>query len=132
MENDNRKEWERKMEESYNFLKNYAENNYEEFPKIDYYQTARENEEIFRNVLRDLKLKDESDLEKTFEKYSEGDRSNKFTIINFLKPSEDSVRIIYELTSPPGGFEKGVGAEIEYKLNPDKSIKSKKQISSWM
>ena len=64
----------------------------------DYFDTAKKNEAVFRNVLRDLKnngsqrpmgfyvpedLETEAGLDVIFEKYSRGNRYGRFTITNF-------------------------------------------------
>ena len=109
----------------------------------DYYQTARENEAVFRNMLKDLRdnrenrpmgiyvpkdLETEAELDGLFEKYSEGHRQGRFTILNFKKPTEDSASISFEDVA----ILSGGGAELEYKVNEDNSVEYQKMISNWM
>ncbi len=113
------------------------------FPVKDYYKTARENEDIFRNVLKDLKenrterpmgslvpedLDVESKLDDLFEKYSEGNRRGIFTILNFTKPDKQSATIMFEDVAVLSGG----GAELEYKIKKDNSVEYRKRIASWV
>jgi len=113
----------------------------------DYYQTARENEEIFRNVLRDLRknrakrpmgeyipknLKTELSLNEIFDKYSK--RSHEltniisimggFAITNFTRPNKSKATIEFQDIAPLSGG----GAELEYLIKKDKSVKYKKPV----
>lgn len=109
----------------------------------DYYQTAKENESVFRNILRDLKscrkerpmgtyipedLDTEANLEEIFKKYSEGNRYGRFTILNFLRPNRNLAVISFEDIA----FLSGAGAELEYLIRQDDSIEYKRQTSVWM
>ncbi|MBN2454513.1 hypothetical protein JXB11_03125 [Candidatus Woesearchaeota archaeon] len=100
----------------------------------DYYETARENEEVFRNVLRDLRdnrgkrpmgmyvpedLETEASLDEIFQKYSEGQRMGRFTIDSFSRPEKTRATISFRDVAPLSGR----GAELEYLVNDDNSIK---------
>ena len=108
----------------------------------NYYQTAIENEEIFRNILRDLKnhkeerpmgiyvpkgLETEAELQDIFTKYSKGDRYGKFTITLFSKSKEGkSARIGFrDIACLSGG-----GADLEYLVNPDNSVVFNKALTT--
>ena len=100
----------------------------------DYYETARENEEVFRNVLRDLRdnrgkrpmgiyvpedLETEARLNKIFQQYSEGERMGRFTITSFSRPKKTRATIEFrDVALLSGG-----GAELEYLVNDDNSVK---------
>ncbi len=109
----------------------------------NYYQTAIENEDIFRNVLRDLRdnrkerpmgayvpedLETEANLQDIFTKYSGGYRYGKFTIILFSRLTTDNLaRIIFQdIACLSGG-----GADLEYVVNPDNSVVFKKAVTTW-
>ncbi len=112
--------------------------------EIDYYQTARENESLFRNILIDLKsnrdkrpmgycipenLDSESDLDEIFKKYSEGrNRMGEFTITNFAKLSENSVEISFQDVAPLSGG----GVTLEYIIDEKDSLKFKKAKNVFM
>jgi hypothetical protein len=113
------------------------------FERINYYQTARENEKIFRNILRDLKenrehrggwlfipcdIDAESSLEELFHKYSKGNRYGIFTITDFTRPKKRSAKISFEDSACLSGG----GATLEYKVNEDNSVKYKKAESVFM
>jgi len=100
----------------------------------DYYPTARENEEVFRNVLTDLRdsreerpmeryvpkdLDPEMELDEIFQRYSRGYRRDKFTITNFTRPDESRATI--ELNHLTRIRSKGVG--LEYLVRGDNSVK---------
>ncbi|MCK4647667.1 hypothetical protein KAT24_01925 [Candidatus Pacearchaeota archaeon] len=114
----------------------------------DYYLIARENEEIFRNILKDLRenreerpmgeyipkdLKTELSLDETFVRYSK--RNGKltrmisimggFTITNFTRPNKSKATIEFQNIAPLSGG----GAELEYLIKKDKSVKYKKPTS---
>ncbi len=115
----------------------------------DYYLIARENEEIFRNVLKDLRenraerpmgeyipegLETELLLDEIFDKYSKRDRKSEipasliggFTITNFTRPNNKSkVTIEFQDIAPLSSG----GAELEYLIKKDKSVKYKKLVS---
>ena len=102
-----------------------------------YYKTARENEEVFRNVLRDLRdnrekrpmgiyvpkdLETEASLDQIFEKYSEGIRVGIFTITSFSRPEKTRAKLKFQnITLFSGG-----GTELEYLVNDDNSVKYEK------
>ncbi|MFA5953280.1 MAG: hypothetical protein WC812_01680 [Candidatus Pacearchaeota archaeon] len=99
------------------------------FDVQDYYKTARENEEVFRNVLRDLRarkvmyvprnLETEANLDEIFQRYSEGQRMGKFTITSFSRPERTRATIGFCDVAPLSGG----GAELEYLVNDDNSVK---------
>jgi len=107
---------------------------------INYYQTARENEEVFRNILRDLKenrerrpfipgdLDTESNLDEIFQKYSEGNRYGIFTITNFTRPKRRSATISFN----DSAMLSGGGATLEYRVERDNSVRYKKLESLFM
>jgi len=99
----------------------------------DYYHIARENETVFRNVLRDLRdqrahrpigcivpsdLETDATLERIFEKYSNGERTRKFTIVSFSMPENAKAVIGFKDAAPLSGG----GAELEYLVNADGSV----------
>jgi len=113
----------------------------------DYYQTAKENEEVFRNVLRDLRenrikrplgeyvpedLETDLSLDEIFAKYSK--RSPKlanivslmggFTITNFTRPNKSKATIRFQNIAPLSGG----GAELEYLVKKDDSVQYKKPV----
>ncbi|MBS3116108.1 hypothetical protein J4421_00775 [Candidatus Woesearchaeota archaeon] len=107
------------------------------FGAQDYYQTARKNEEVFRNVLRDLRdnrgkrpmgiyipedLKTEVSLDEIFQQYSEGQRMGRFTITSFSRPEKTRATIGFRDVAPLSGG----GAELEYLVNDDNSVKYEK------
>jgi hypothetical protein len=98
--------------------------------ELDYFGSARKNEAVFRNILRDLNanreirpaknsipkhIETEAPLEAILEKYSTGPG---FTIIDFGR-EEDNAGIVYQknFDNPFDG-----GASIIYKVNPDYSV----------
>ncbi len=109
------------------------------YPIKNYYQTARENEEVFRNVLRDLKnnrskrpmgryipkdLETEIKLDKIFQRYSQGVRDGRFTIINFARPNKTKATIEFQDIAVLSGG----GAELEYLVKENNSVKYKKPL----
>ena len=103
----------------------------------DYYPIARENEEVFRNVLKDLHdnrgkrpmgiyipedLETEASLDKIFQMYSEGQRIGRFTITSFSRPEKTRATIGFKDVAPLSGG----GAELEYLVNDDNSVKYEK------
>ncbi|MCX6815876.1 MAG: hypothetical protein NT120_03420 [Candidatus Aenigmarchaeota archaeon] len=99
----------------------------------NYLQTARENEEVFRNVLRDLRgniakmpmgmyvpenLETEAPLDEIFKTYSQGMRHGIFTICNFTKPDKTTATIQFQDVA----ITSGGGAELEYEVNEDNSV----------
>ena len=100
----------------------------------DYYETARENEEVFRNVLRDLRdnrekrpmgmyvpenLETEASLDEIFRQYSEGQRMGRFTITSFSRPEKTKAKLGFQDIAPLSGG----GAELEYLIKDDNSVK---------
>ncbi len=109
----------------------------------DYFPTARQNEPVFRAILRDIKnpvgkplgaaivpsdLDTESDLERLFEKYSQGERTRKFTISGFTRPSQDRATIMIQNTAPLSGG----GVELIYAINQDNSVEYLDVGTVWM
>ncbi len=105
----------------------------------DYYQVARENEEVFRNTLRDLRdhraerpmgayiledLETELPLDEIFQKYSEGQRRGIFTITNFTRPEKVKATVGFQDVA----FLSGGGAELEYLVKEDNSVEYQKPV----
>jgi|SRR3989344_7950986 len=110
--------------------------------KQNYYQNARENEEVFRNILNDMKLHRENrplgfyipvdldvdlPIDDLFLKYSEGQRMRKFTILNFTRLGDIATLSFQDVAPLSGG-----GTELEYLVKPDNSVEFKKNGSVWM
>ena len=110
---------------------------------MEYYKRARDNEPVFRNILRDLRdnrekrpmgfyipkdLESEADLKEIFERYSEGQRSGIFTIDDFTMPDRNSATISFKDIAPLSGG----GAELEYLVRENGSVKYKRPISTMM
>ncbi|MFH1331757.1 MAG: hypothetical protein ABIH63_00540 [archaeon] len=109
------------------------------FGVSNYYQIARENEEVFRNILRDLRnkraerprgiyvpknLETEIALDEIFKKYSQGNRYGIFTITDFSRPKKNKATIAFEdIASLSGG-----GAELEYLVKGDNSVQYKRSL----
>ena len=108
----------------------------------DYFETARENEVVFRHILRDLRdhrderpmgaygpedLDTEASLDEIFQKYSQGNRYGKFTITNFSRLKETVTISFQDIASLSGG-----GAELEYIVSEDSSVKYQKPVSTMM
>ena len=110
---------------------------------ISYFPRAIANEAVFRNILRDLiyvdprnnsnrdrrpmgflipkDLDTESDLEAIFDKYSRGEMKGKFTIADFTRNENlATIAFVVGLSGP--------GAELEYLVNADNSIKYKRKL----
>lgn len=101
--------------------------------RIEYLQTAIANEEVFRNILNDLKTNRASrpmgiyvpedidtslGLEELYKKYSEGNRRGIFTISGFR--IEDNIAIFrFEDVA----FLSGGGASLKYNVYDDKTVK---------
>jgi len=121
-----------------------------------YFECARANEDIFREILRDIKKgvgivpKDfdpEEDLDKILKKYSlldQSERHGRFTIFDFRigpyeYPSYESLSsLISELSISEAmiGFEdvaflSGSGALLKYAIQEDRSVKFKETIMHW-
>ena len=102
-------------------------------PVQSYYQSARENEVVFRNLLRDLRdnrakrpmghfipedLDAEATLDTIFQKYSEGLRYGRFTITDFTRPDKAKATIGFrDIATLSGG-----GATLEYLVKEDNSV----------
>ena len=102
------------------------------FKLIGYLPIAVENEEVFRNILRDLKLNKnkrpggtyvpndldtESSLDEIFKKYSEGNRMGIFTITGF-EIQDTTVTILFEDIAPLSGG----GSSLKYIVREDKTV----------
>jgi len=109
----------------------------------DYYQVARENEDVFRNVLRDLRdhrterpmgsyvpqdLETEANIDEIFRKYSEGMRTGRFTIMNFTRPDKTKATISFQNIA----ILSGGGAELCYLVKEDDSVQYKEPIFTMM
>ncbi len=105
-------------------------------PVQSYYQVARENEAVFRNVLRDLRenranrpmghlipgeLNPEVTLDEIFQKWSEGVRHGIFTITTFTRPEKDVATIGFQDIATLSGR----GATLEYLVKEDNSVEYK-------
>jgi len=103
------------------------------FPQNDYLSIAKQNEQVFRNVLRDLRqnrakrpmsdyippnLETEASLEDIFKMYSTGNRYGIFTICDFSRPNQNTVLISFKDTAVMSGG----GAELEYLVRQDNSV----------
>ena len=113
------------------------------FPVQTYYQTARENEAVFRNVLRDLRnnrakrpmgayvpenLETEIELDEIFKKYSEGVRYGRFTITDFTRPDKAKAIIGFQdIATLSGG-----GGKVEYLVKEDDSVQYQKPVFTMM
>ncbi len=110
--------------------------------KQDYFQIARENEEVFRNILRDMKsnrkirpggnyipkdLATELPLDQLFEQYSKGQRYGRFTILNFSRPNTETSSILFQDVAALSGG----GAELEYLVKQDSSVEFVKAGMIW-
>jgi len=108
------------------------------FSQTDYLSVAKQYEEVFRNVLRDLRLNGrpklpaysipevlgtEATLDDIFMKYSTGNRNGLFTICDFTRPAEDAAHIFIKNTAPLSGG----GAELRYLVEKDNSVVFKRQ-----
>ena len=112
-------------------------------PVQSYYQAARENEAVFRNLLRDLRdnrakrpmghfipedLNPEATLDEIFQKYSEGQRFGRFTITTFTRPKIDTATIGFQDIAPISGG----GATLEYLVKEDNSVEYQKPAFTMM
>src|SRR4030042_6113127 len=109
----------------------------------DYYQIARENEDVFRNILRDLRdhrtkrpmgsyvpkdLETEANIDEIFHKYSEGERTGRFTITDFTRPDKTNATIGFQDTA----FLSGGGTELRYLVKDDDSVQYEEPIFTMM
>lgn len=99
----------------------------------NYFKTAKKNEGVFRNALRDLRdnraerpmgdcvpkdLETEAPLHEIVEKHSKGDRTGKFTIADFTVTEKTKAMLcFYGPSEPPRG------AQLQYLANSDNSVK---------
>ena len=105
-------------------------------PVNDYRPIAKANEEVFRNVLRDIRdnrdkrprgymipkdLETEGTIDALFLEYSAGNRYGKFTICDFTRPSKKSAAISFKKVA---AF--GAGVELEYLVKPNSSVQYQK------
>ena len=105
----------------------------------DYYQIARENEAVFRNILRDLRdnsakrpmgdyipedLETDLKLDEIFQKYSEGHRRGVFTIANFAMSNKTKATIAFQDIAVLSGG----GAKLEYLIKEDNSVEYQRPI----
>jgi hypothetical protein len=113
-----------------------------------YFEDARENEEIFRSVLEDIKRRIEyvprdldptSPLEDLFRNYSSTETEDgelQFSIIDFRKGPTTFRSINLECNEAIIGIQNigrlsGSGMIIKYSINPDNSVEYKEIISTW-
>ncbi|MFA5173689.1 MAG: hypothetical protein WC438_00745 [Candidatus Pacearchaeota archaeon] len=115
---------------------------------LGYLETAIRHENIFRNILGDLKqnrnernlgehipqdLKTDSNIEKIFHRYTLGDRTNKFTIEDF-QVLDQSARITYSFLESMKIHEKEDNlynaTTLEYSLFPSESVEFKRVLSN--
>lgn len=113
------------------------------FPVQNYYQTARENEAVFRNVLRDLRdnrmrrpmgayvpenLETEIGLDEIFKKYSKGTEYGRFIITDFTRPDKAKAIIGFQdIATLSGG-----GAKLEYLIKEDNFVQYQKPVFTMM
>jgi hypothetical protein len=72
---------------------------------INYFETARENEVIFRLILDKNRFENKDlSLDALFKKYSEGDRMGVKTILDFEKKSPTIFEFTWENMAPFSGF----------------------------
>ncbi len=124
------------MDEAYKQIQKLAAQSFNQKPS--YYETARKNENVFRNVLKDLRdnsekrpvgfiipkdLETEVEFNKLFEKHYERKRKGMFTITNFIR-DKNIAGIVYQNS--------GVGAELEYFVNEDNSVTYKESNGIFM
>lgn len=98
----------------------------------DYFQVARENEEAFRNILRDLRnhraerpmgmyipkdLKTEIPFDEFFKEYSQ-EKNKIFAFTDFSMPKKAKARIAFH----DEGFLYGGFAELEYLIKEDDTV----------
>lgn len=103
------------------------------YPVQDYRQAARDNENVFRNILRDLKanhehrpgglyvpedLETEAPLDKIFEKYSYGRRYGIFTITDF-STAQTEFEITALIAFEDVATLSGGGARLKYRVDED-------------
>ncbi len=102
------------------------------FETADFFQTAVANENVFRNILKDLKenkdcrpmgssipddLDTDSSIAELHKKYSEGNRRGIFTIFDF-SIRNNIVTFGFDNIGPLSGG----GAILLYKINQDNSV----------
>lgn len=112
------------------------------WPQRDYLNDARKHEEVFRNILRSLSegfdIRDvEDSLEDIFQKYSEGNRYGRWTILDFCRGPYDRVPTKLSdneaiLASENMIALSGSGRVSKYIVNDDKSVLFDSNISVWM
>jgi len=98
-----------------------------------YFGEAMRNEALFRSVLRDLRenrktricgeiipedLETEAGLDAIFERYSDGWRMGKFTIVDFNKVDASTAEVCFETVMPLAGR----GAKLRYKIKPENQV----------
>lgn len=104
-------------------------------PVKDYSPVMKENEEVFRNILRDLKgnrtkrpmgilvpedLQTEIPLKEIFNAYSAGNRYGIFTVCDFQREKEGALLAFKNVACMSGG-----GAVLEYIVGDDNSVRYK-------
>lgn len=111
------------------------------WPKRNYLEDAKKHEEVFRNILRNLKIRPESldpesPLEQIFEKYSTGSRYGIWTILDFKRgPSDEGLAKLSDnealFASEDIACLSGSGRVDKYKVKPDNSIEFDSNIINW-
>lgn len=99
----------------------------------DYRAEAQKHEDIFQQVLRDLRenkdtrpggifipqdLDTDASIEDIWKKYSEGVRRGIFTILNFERPNKETVYLSFQDVAPMSGG----GAKLKYSIDEDNKI----------
>jgi len=97
------------------------------FPTLNYLDVARLHEQVFRNILRDLKqhrarrsggafipddLDPELPLDDFFARYTAGDRYGRFTIVDFAVSDRNATITFQHMACFSGG-----GAELTYTVH---------------
>ena len=102
----------------------------------DYLEDAKENEEVFRNILRSKEIDErELTIEEIYKKYSCGSECGKGTILYFkrgpfddLKISKDEA-IFASKDITPGLL--GWGTITKYRIKSDNSVEFDSNVSVW-
>ncbi len=107
---------------------------------IDYKETAEQHEEVFRNVLRDMRQRSpfcprdfnpDDSIDNIVEKYSTGDRYGKFTITDFaIGPTKDRLVELAEreafIDVQDVACMSGGGHSFVYEIQENDSVRFKK------
>jgi hypothetical protein len=111
----------------------------------EYFDCARKNEAIFRSILKDVKsrtpicptdLDFNAPLEEIFQRYSQGSRYGKFTILNFKKGPSKQLENLAEnealISIEDIACLSGIGFTLKYKIKTDNSVEYVNCIGNWM